>query len=393
MNKLVETRRLLIRRILPFLIPTLNKRGRHIVAKLLLVFTVFILARPGQALIFNTTYDSSVSSLGNAAQVETAFAAAEQMFQGQYTNAIAINILVYWGSPSLGESLTHYVGNPSYSQLTNALRSARSSAADSNSVASLPGNNPISPAPWWIPRAEAKVLGTNAAGLGMVFGVPPNDPGEDGQIGFEADVTYTFDPTNRAVSGKFDFIGVAEHEISEVLGRSFGLGQLGGGYIPYDLFRFTNGVRNLSVNGTNIYLSIDNGLTALKFFNTNGNGGDIQDWQSSTPPDACDAFVPSGNQLIFSTNDIIALDILGYNIPPVASPRLTGRRLAGGTFQITFTNVPNTGFTVLISTNLSLPSTNWMVLGAAIEGLPGQFFFNDSQAAANKLRFYRVRSP
>ena len=41
--------------------------------------------------------------------------------------------------------------------------------------------------------------------------------------------------------GKFDFIGVAEHEISEVLGRGYGLNLGGpGGNLPFDLFRFTN---------------------------------------------------------------------------------------------------------------------------------------------------------
>jgi hypothetical protein len=381
------------------LIPALKHGARRTVVKLSSAFIIFILAQPAQALIINTTYDSSVTSLGNAAQVEAAFGVAAQMFQGQYTNAVTINITVYWGATGpfgggidLGASRTHYRGNPTYIQVTNALRAARSSTADSNAVASLPASDPGSPAPWWIPRAEGKVLGTNAALLGG-FGVAPNDTNSDGEIGFASDVTYTFDPTNRAVSGKYDFIGVAEHEISEVLGRSFDLNYNPGGYVPYDLFRFTNGVRNFSINGTNVYFSINNGLTALKFFYTNVNIGDIQDWQSSTPPDACDAFVSSGNQLIFSTNDVIALDILGYNTPPITSPRLTGKRLTGGTFQITFTNVPNTGFTVLTATNLSLPLANWTVLGAAIEGPPGQFLFNDSQAVTNKLRFYRVRSP
>ena len=37
-----------------------------------------------------------------------------------------------------------------------------------------------------------------------------------------------FDATNRAVVGDYNFIGVVEHEISEVLGRGFGLGTIGG---------------------------------------------------------------------------------------------------------------------------------------------------------------------
>ena len=50
-------------------------------------------------------------------------------------------------------------------------------------------------------------------------------------------------------------------------------------------------------------------------------------------------------------------------------------------------------FTMLTTTNLSLPSTNWSVPGAAAEGPLGNFQFTDPQATNNPLRFYRVRSP
>jgi hypothetical protein len=218
--------------------------------------------------------------------------------------------------------------------------------------------------------------------------VNPNDPSNDGAVGFATNVNYTFDPNNRAVSGKFDFIGVAEHELSEVMGRST-LG-LNGGYFPYDLFRFiTNDTRSFDPNATDVYFSVDNGVTALQFFNSDP-GGDLQDWASSTPPDSFDAFVPSGHELILSAADLTAVDVIGYDLN-YQPPRLTGATLGNGSFQINFTNTPGTTYTILASTNLSLSVGNWTVLGTTTEIAAGQFQFTDSQATTNKLRFYRAR--
>jgi hypothetical protein len=195
------------------------------------------------------------------------------------------------------------------------------------------------------------------------------------------------------VANEFDFIGVAEHEITEVLGRIYDLNYNGNGYVPYDLFRFTNSAaRSFSVNDTNVYFSIDDGATALKSFYTNVNLGDVQDWQSSTPPDSFDAFVPSGHELILSSADLTAVDILGYDLNFIP-PHLTGVRLSNGTFQINFTNTPGAGFVVLASTNISLSVSNWIVLGTPTESPAGQYQFIDSAAANNQKHFYRVSLP
>jgi len=37
--------------------------------------------------------------------------------------------------------------------------------------------------------------------------------------------------------------------------------------------------------------------------------------------------------------------------------------LASGAFQFAFTNTPGRSFTVFSNTNLSLPMTNWIILG------------------------------
>ena len=178
------------------------------------------------------------------------------------------------------------------------------------------------------------------------------------------------------------------------MGRTYVLDYGIPGYGPYDLFRFTNsGARSLNVNDANVYFSVDNGVTVLKYFYTNVNLGDVQDWQSSTPPDSFDAFVSPGNLLVLSGADYTAMDVLGYNGPPVTAPHLTALRLANGNYQINFTNAANASFSILATTNLKVLTTNWPVLGTATQVSAGHYQFTDTQTATNKLRFYRVRSP
>jgi hypothetical protein len=66
---------------------------------------------------------------------------------------------------------------------------------------------------------------------------------------------------------------------------------------------------------------------------------------------------------------------------------------SGGAFWMSFTNMSGLPFTVLGTTNLGLPLSNWDVLGAPTESPPGQYQFTDSQTTNSRGRFYRVRSP
>jgi len=83
------------------------------------------------------------------------------------------------------------------------------------------------------------------------------------------------------------------------------------------------------------------------------------------------------------------------SVPQASTPLLvTGPTLLGnGSFQFDFTNTPGASFSVLASTNVALPLTNWTVLSNVVESPAGQFRFADPQATNGGQRFYRVRSP
>jgi hypothetical protein len=75
-------------------------------------------------------------------------------------------------------------------------------------------------------------------------------------------------------------------------------------------------------------------------------------------------------------------------------PNLTGLSFSGNSgFGFQFTNIAGASFTALASTNLTLPSSNWIVLGSITDSPPGHYHFSDPQSTTNLHRFYRVRSP
>jgi sugar lactone lactonase YvrE len=75
-------------------------------------------------------------------------------------------------------------------------------------------------------------------------------------------------------------------------------------------------------------------------------------------------------------------------------PLLTGAKmLSNGAFQFSFTNNPGGTFTVITTTNVSLPFSQWTVAGVATNVAAGIFQFTSGPATNGPRRFYSVRSP
>jgi hypothetical protein len=91
--------------------------------------------------------------------------------------------------------------------------------------------------------------------------------------------------------------------------------------------------------------------------------------------------------------------LLGQSIPITQGvigtpPTLTSvQRLGNGVLQFAFTNNPSAVFTVLSATNLSLPLSNWTVVGAATNIASDVFQFTSPPTTNDPQRFYQVRSP
>ena len=109
------------------------------------------------------------------------------------------------------------------------------------------------------------------------------------------------------------------------------------------------------------------------------------------------ALLPDGKVLVaggFNNADTGPTAELFDPASVVPAPFLLTRptRLLTGAVQFTFRNTPGLIFTVLSTTNLSLPVGNWTSPGIAIEVSPGHYQFTDATPDGQQ-RFYVVRSP
>jgi len=269
-------------------------------------------AAPSMALTFNTSWDPSITSLANAGTVEQAFTTAESRLSAILANPVTVNVNVSWGklgtqalpTGALGASSTSLYGYFTYSQMKSWLTAAATTAADKAAITTLPATSPTGSVQYVLTAAQAKALGL----------VAPTGTSVDGSVGFASN-NYTFSEANGTAANTYDFIAVAEHELTEVLGRMSGLSSSTPSFgTALDLFRFSSpGVRTFSYTGTG-YFSINNGTTDLANFNHLTGNGDRGDWYSNTGGynDVADAYTYSGVTGVLSSVDQTALDVIGW---------------------------------------------------------------------------------
>jgi FtsP/CotA-like multicopper oxidase with cupredoxin domain/streptogramin lyase len=89
---------------------------------------------------------------------------------------------------------------------------------------------------------------------------------------------------------------------------------------------------------------------------------------------------------------VLGQDIGVYQSGVVYPPVISSISKSNGVFQLSFTNgTPGATYSVLFSTNVSAPLTNWTVLGTIVQVNPNLWQFADTQAT-NDAGFYTIRS-
>jgi hypothetical protein len=246
---------------------------------------------------------------------ENAMNAAAASLDALITDNITVNIAVGWGevhgtpitdSDGLAEGAPAGAATKNYADVRSLLTAHATSAVDLTACGDLPTTDPTNGSNFYICSAQAKAWGL----------IPANGGGVDGWIGFNSNRPWTFDPNARSVTGKYDLIGSAVHEITQALGRYASLDKsIPGFYMVQDLFRYSApGVRSL-VGGNPAYFSFDNGVTRGAAFDTRS---DYADWAQSQGADSFGYGFPGQIGLI-SRPDIDMMDVLGFNVGDKAS--------------------------------------------------------------------------
>ncbi|MSP02774.1 MAG: hypothetical protein EXR07_17260 [Acetobacteraceae bacterium] len=291
-------------------------------------FTIYQAAATGGAKI-NLIWDAR--ALAAPAAFRAAITYAAQYIQSLIVNPITVNIAVGYGEVAgspLGNGVLGAAGpdrgiGRTYAQFKNDLATHVSSSISQTVVNNLPVADPSNGGTIYLASAQAKALGL-MAGAGSAL---------DGSMGFAADpngTLFTYDPNNRAAAGKYDLIGVAEHELTHALGRIALGGTYGKWISALDVFRYSApGVHSPNAGG-NAYFSIDGGATNLNPF---ASSSDLADWSSAAGNDANNAFSKAGVVNAMTPADIFELNALGFatsGTPPASTAVQTTVSAPGG---------------------------------------------------------------
>jgi hypothetical protein len=210
------------------------------------------------------------------------------------------------------------------------------SANDNIAIASLPAgpNNPVNGTTLVTTTAPLlRALGFTAPGTQA--GISPTN------LTFDSDITLSLTGENLTRPGtniNDDLESTVEHEVDEVLGIggegsviTTNVGALTGGVGPMDLYRYsapgvrsftasTNAASFFSINGgTNKMVNFNQGFGGQSDYGDWGDGTNPADGKGNGTPLVQDAFGSPGSAPDVGTNELTALDVVGWNLVPEPS--------------------------------------------------------------------------
>jgi hypothetical protein len=239
------------------------------------------------------SYDPSVKSAPSGFKTALQYAATQ--LDALITNNITITIEVGWDNSVLGEGGPN--GNYySYDNVVAALQSHQTAGAST-----LPATDPTSDGLLYLSGAQAESLGLDTA-------ANITEPEGGVTFGNEGGLSLNFSTSTPAIAGEFDFVGIAEHELTHAIGRmDFGTSAP---ETIQDLFRYS--AAGVPDSGSlSAYFSINDGVTDLGSFSSSSDTGD---WASSVINDSFDAYATPGVANTISSADKTLLSAIGFNV-------------------------------------------------------------------------------
>jgi hypothetical protein len=287
---------------------------------------------------------------GTPQYVIDSFAAAAARWSAVLANNITVNISLGWQSMPAGVlgQTTPGMVQQDYSTVVAALNASASSAADTSAYSYLqPGpsysrlinhttdnpNGANSATPYLSSLTPVVLTRANARALGLLGASAT----ADASIRFNANAAFDFNPADGTSSGQFDFVTVATHELGHALGFVSTVNQIeqqGGtaDQLPsavLDLFRYSagsvaagRGIGDVTADARDKYFSTDGGVTGAAPFASGaiyGTGYQADHWREFSFTGLMDAQSFAGLQRRIGPTDLLAFDVMGYQVPEPGS--------------------------------------------------------------------------
>jgi hypothetical protein len=340
----------------------------------------FLVGNPnGMKFILN-----NLGGVGAGSDALKGFTAAAKLFSNIYKDNITIRLDVAF--TQLGQNILGSTGSTtnqaSYTAVKTLLTLDSKTKYDAKSVSNLSGgaaltfvtneppvsgaidsrtrfldnNNSFDNLNVQLNTAQVKALGLNP-----VYNAATNAQGRDGTVQFSNQYTWDFDRSDGITAGAIDFVGVAAHEIGHALGfrsgvdladvnarpgvaapGARGLNNIAWGTVN-DLFRYGTfdgqNVLDWSINSPSCH-SIDKGATctgALSTGRLNGDGRQASHWKDDAltnnliglmDPTAT-GFGGTRPFQAVTQADLIAFDVMGYDLNSVPEPATWAMMIGG----------------------------------------------------------------